>query len=374
MSSAEIKEELNGPDGYKPDTSAIVAALALLAAFVGSYLFVFENYFFHYAPGNSFSYIFHAWMTPDYQHGFFVLPFCGFLLWHRRDMMTSIPSQGSMWGLALFAVWAFLRFAGEYFKFAYPHHISIVFGIAAIVLFAGGWQALRWSWPALVFMFFAIPLPGVLTNLLSQPLQAIGCRCSVYLIQTLGIPCVRMENSIQLSDMPNPLNVAEACSGIRMLMLFFALCLGWAFLMKNREPSDKLQEIFSPIPVLGPLFAMICANWERWLIVLSSIPIAVAANVLRLTLIAVFTKLVLTWPNYLLSAELLKNWPNNVTETWAHDLPGYLMMPIGMILLSIEWILISKLFMEVPAERTASIRGTQGLLPMAPSPRKGKQA
>jgi exosortase/archaeosortase family protein len=149
--------------------------------------------------------------------------------------------------------------------------------------------------------------------------------------------------------MPKPLNVAEACSGIRMLMLFFALCVGASFLLTKK------------------------ALWERIVIVISAIPIAVVANVLRLTLIAIFTKMILTWPNYLLSEKLLADWPNNVTETWAHDVPGLMMMPIGLILLWIEWILISKLFVEEPAERAASIRRTQGLLPMANPARKGKQ-
>jgi exosortase/archaeosortase family protein len=116
--------------------------------------------------------------------------------------------------------------------------------------------------------------------------------------------------------------------------------------------------------------AVIIANWERWLIVLSSIPIAIAANVLRLSLIAIFTKMILTWPKILLSEAMIKDWPNNVTETWAHDVPGLMMMPIGLLLLWLEWAIISKLFIEEPITGTASIRKAQVLLPMGNPTRK----
>jgi exosortase/archaeosortase family protein len=135
-----------------------------------------------------------------------------------------------------------------------------------------------------------------------------------------------------------------------MLMLFFALCVGGAFIMKKNP------------------------WWERLLIVGSAIPIAVVANITRLTLIAVFSEIVSKWPTYLLSTEQAAKWPGNVTETWAHDLPGLLMMPVGMILLWIEWMLFSKLFIKEPEDRIVGIRGmSRGLLPMAVPPREGKK-
>jgi exosortase len=306
---------------------------------------------------SSLRYLWGAWFTDDYQHGLFVLPFCAYLLWSRRDMMTEIPAQGSWWGLAFFALWAGMRIFGVFFNLAWFQHGSIVPGVAAIVLFVGGWQAILWAWPAIVFMVFMIPLPGMATDFLSQPLQSVGSRCSVFIIQTLGIPAMRNGNEIHLSKMTQSLNVAEACSGIRMLMLFFALCVGGAFLMKK-----------SPW-------------WERLLIVVSAIPIAVVANITRLTLIAVFSEAVSNWPSLLnlFPLRLLNDiaspvWPHDVTKTWAHNLPGYLMMPIGMLLLVIEWTLFSKLFIEEPADRAVAVRGTtRGLLPMAVPPREVKR-
>jgi exosortase len=280
----------------------------------------------------SFQYIYRLWLTPDYQHGFFVPIFCLFLLWQRRAMMTEIPAKGSWWGLAFFALWATVRLYGTYFNYTWLQHASLIPGVAAIVLFVGGWRAMHWAWPSILFMAFMIPLPGTLTDFLSQPLQKVGSILSVFAIQTLGIPAMRADTVIQLRDMP--LNVAEACSGIRMLMLFFALCVGAAFLMTKK-----------------PL-------WERLLIVASAIPIAIVANVVRLTLTAIFAEIVSKWPHLLLSAEAAKVWPAKFTETWAHDLPGLFMMPVGLLLLWIEWALLSKLFIEESADRAVAIRAS----------------
>jgi exosortase len=347
MSSVEVQESKT----VKPDPLVILAGLFLAVAFIATYTYAGKE------SGSTLWYLWHSWHTDDYQHGYFVLPFCAYLLWSRRDMMTEIPAQGSWWGLAFFAVWAGMRIFGVFLNLAWFQHASIIPGAAAIVLFVGGWQAILWAWPAIVFMVFMIPLPGMATDFLSQPLQSIGSRCSVFIIQTLGISAMRDGNAIKLSKMTQDLNVAEACSGIRMLMLFFALCVGASFLMTKKQ------------------------WWERLLIVASAIPIAVAANVVRLTLIALFSQLVSTWPSLvnvfllnLLNDKSSPVWPDDVRFTWVHNLPGYLMMPIGMLFLWLEWTLYTKLFVEEPEDRNAGFRTvTRGLLPMAVPPREGKQ-
>ncbi len=217
MSSVDAKES----KAYKPEPIVILAGLVLACAFLWTYTFAGKE------GTGSLRYLWNAWFTPDYQHGFFVLPFCLFLLWYRRDMMTGIPARGSWWGLAFFALWAGVRLYGVYFNYSWFQHASIIPGVAAITLFVGGWGALLWAWPAIMFMVFMIPLPGMATDFLSQPLQRVGSYFTVFLIQTLGIPAMRSEVTINLRNMP--LNVAETCSGIRMLMLFFALCVGARF-------------------------------------------------------------------------------------------------------------------------------------------------
>lgn len=345
MASVEVNESSTP----KADPFTLIAGLALAGVVIVGYVL-----------DGTVGRLLNVWWTDDsYTYGFFVLPFCLFLLWYRRDMMKTIPERGSWWGLAFFALWVGIRVWGAYFNYTWLPYASIIPCAAGITLFVGGWPALLWAWPALVFMAFMIPLPGALTAFLSQPLQRIGSICTVYTIQTLGIPSMRTENQIILSSLPEPLNVAEVCSGLRMLMLSFALCVGAAFLMTKK------------------------ALWERGLIVISAIPIAIVANISRLTLTAIFCQFVATWPSLADAFPLrLMNdksdvplvFPTNVTHMWMHNFPGYLMMPIGMILLLIEWTLFTKLFLEEPADRAMSVRGTtRGLLPMAVSPQPRKR-
>ena len=174
----------------------------------------------------------HVVASDDYQHGPFVPLFSLFLLWYRRDMIIPFAGRGSWWGLAFLALWAAMRWAAVYFNFESLPEYSMLPFLAGLALFVGGWQALRWAWPSIVFLIFMIRLPGDVQSLLSLQLQGIATRLSVYVIQTLGIPAMAVGHVIQLSD-DRQLNVAEACSGLRMMMMFFAMCIGAAFVVRK---------------------------------------------------------------------------------------------------------------------------------------------
>jgi exosortase len=279
------------------------------------------------------------WNDPDYVHGFFVPLFSLYILWHRREMLPSVPQKGSWWGMAFFAFWAFVVWSGAYFAYQWFEYLSIVPCLAGIVLFIGGWQVFLWAWPALAFLFFIVPLPGLLSSVLSDPLQRIGTHLSVILIQTLGIPSISQGNVIMLRD-GQPLEVAAACSGIKMLMLFFTLCVGAAFIMRK--------------PV-----------WERVLIVVSAPPIAVLANVFRITLTAVLF-------------EMAHQWPSVVSKEFAdkvfHDFAGLLMMPVALLILLGEMALMSRLMVQPITDRTLVVReASRGLMGMGMGMKMGQK-
>jgi len=260
-----------------------------------------------------------VWSTQeDYQHGFFVPVFAVVLLWLRREMIIPFSGKGSWWGAVVLVFWAIFRWAAVYFNYESFPELSIIPFFAGVALFVGGWQALRWSWPALVFLGFMLPLPGGVQGWASQQLQGVAARASGFVIQTLGIPAVVTGHLIYLSDRAEPLDVARACSGLRMLMLFFALCVGAAFIVKK------------------PL-------WERLLMVASAAPIAVASNVVRIVLTAVLCEFARRWPSLIdqdKAMEVIHNWV------------GYLvMMPFGLVLLWLEMYLLSKLLVEPLPDR-----------------------
>jgi exosortase len=188
---------------------------------------------------------------------------------------------------------------------------------AGLALVAGGWAALRWAWPSIVFMYFMTPLPGSVQDRLGPFLQKIGTLASIYLIQAMSIPAVRRGADGNVIQLPGAqLGVAEACSGIRMLMLFFAICVGAAFVLR-------------------------CPLWKKAVIVVSAVPIAVFSNVIRITVTAVLY-------------ELSRRWPTRISEDAAkwlfHDGAGLLMMPLAMVLVFILWHLLGRLVVEEAPE------------------------
>ncbi len=150
-----------------------------------------------------------------------------------------------------------------------------------------------------------IPLPGAVAGALSHPLQRIATLGSVYLLQVVGIPAVDQGNVIWLTE--GKIGVVEACSGLRMLIVFFAITVGATFVISR-------------------------AWWEKALIAASAVPIGVAANIIRITVTGV----------------VYERYSREFAEKLFHDLAGWLMMPAALIMLGIELYLLSRLFFEPP--------------------------
>lgn len=253
--------------------------------------------------------------TEDYGHCFFVVPFAAFLLWLRQNIVRPWPGQGTYWAVPFFVAWALIRWGGAYLKYAGVEPYSLVVFLAGLTLFLGGWRAMRWAWPSIVFLVFMVPLPGFLAGGLSRFLQGLATRASEFVLQTVGVRAVAIGNVIQLSNPDAKLEVAQACSGIRMLMLFLAICVGAAFMLR------------------GPL-------WAKALVVVSAIPIALFSNVTRIALNG-----------------MLSEWINPGVGHWVHDNAGWFMMPMAMLLLWGEMSLVDKLFLEPVKEGPLALGG-----------------
>ncbi len=247
------------------------------------------------------------WNEPDYLYGFLVPVFSGYLLWTRRELATFEPVKGIWWGLPLIALAAAMRWASAYYYYELLDPMSLVPCLAGLTLFLGGWRALRWAWPAIVFLVFMVPLPGFIAGTLSHPLQRIGTLASTYVIQTIGLPCTSRGNVIVLAT--GQVGVVEACNGLRMMMLFVAVSAGAALVIEG-----------------GFL--------RKTVVVLSAIPIAVIANVARITVTSVLHE----WVSHDLADKLF------------HDVAGFFMMPLAVGLLWLELGLISTLTIEEPDE------------------------
>lgn len=261
---------------------------------------------------SSFRILLSAWEQPDYSHGYLVPIFAVFLLWFRRDLMPAAPWRGSPWGVVLLALSGLSYLAAGMMGFNLIIAFSIIPCVAGIVLMLGGWPMMRWAWPSIVFLCFMIPLPQAMETMARIPLQRLAAISSTYLLQTLGLPAVANGNVIQLSEYP--INVAEACSGLRMLMTSVALTCGLAFVL-NRPA------------------------WERLFVLVSAVPIALAVNVIRVTVTGLCHEY----------------FGPDVAETVFHDFAGYMMPALAVLLLWLEIEILRRLTIE--PDEAASFAG-----------------
>ena len=245
------------------------------------------------------------WNDPDYLHGFLVPMFAGFLLWRRREMLAGLQPEGSWWGLPLLGLAGAMRAASAYYYYDLLDPASLIPCLAGLALFLGGWKTLRWAGPSIAFLVFMIPLPGFVATLMGQPLQRTATIASTYLIQTVGVPAVADGNIISLGD--SQIGVAEACNGLRNMMLFIAVGSAVALTMKR------------------PLI-------EKIIVVLSVAPIAVIANVVRITATAVLHSMS----------------HHDLANTTYHDLAAWFMMPLAVVLLWGELAILRRIFVPPP--------------------------
>ena len=171
------------------------------------------------------------WTTdPQYSHGFLVPVFALAILWNRRDQLRGAAWQPYLLGLPLLLSGILIRLSAIQRDIEPLDAFSLLPTLFGLVLFVGGRSVLRWSWPALAFLAFMIPLPFFVDGALAQPLRRLATDMSAYALQTLGYPALAIGNTILLDQ--TPLGVAEACSGLGMLMTFVALSTALALISK----------------------------------------------------------------------------------------------------------------------------------------------
>ena len=121
-----------------------------------------------------------------------------------------------------------MRLAGSYLFFDWLEAVSLLPVLAGAVLLLAGKKALWGSLPAIGFLGFMIPLPFQVETAMSHPLQRVATVVSTYVLQTLGRPAFAEGNVITVNEAR--IGVVEACNGLGMLLLFFALATAVAII------------------------------------------------------------------------------------------------------------------------------------------------
>jgi len=263
---------------------------------------------------------------PQYSHGFLVPLFALVILWYRRprearSVASEAQSDGlrpalgssrslplwspSWWGLPLLLAGVAMRLTAVRMDIEFLDGYSLLVVLAGLTWLVGGGSMLRWAWPAVAFLAFMVPVPFQLEMALAQPLRRLATLVSTYLLQTLGYPAIADGNIILIDEVK--LGVADACSGLGMLVTFAALATAMAMVI--------------PAPLLDRLV----------LVAAGAVPVALVVNVIRITATGV----------------AYVSWSSDVGHAIMHDLAGWLMMPLALGLLWLEYLLLQRLLVPV---------------------------
>jgi exosortase len=155
----------------------------------------------------------------QYSHGFLVPLFSVYLLWARRERLRSNDNPTAWTGFFILMIGLAVHFAGTFVYIDWLKGIALLPCLVGLALLAGGRQAVGWAWPAILFLFFMIPLPFRLETSLSYPLQRFATIASTFVLQTFGFAAFAQGNIIHLGEFP--IGVVEACNGLSMMLVFF---------------------------------------------------------------------------------------------------------------------------------------------------------
>ena len=201
-----------------------------------------------------------------------VIPFiAGYLIYFNREQLLAKPFKTTWIGLVPIVVGAALYMVFWLGPMAFRHHnlqgaslTLTLFGIA--LLFCGFRAMLFLSFPLLYLGVFGQTVSERVMNLVTYPMQDITARGSYYFLNLIGIDTERSGNILTIwsGGESKPLNIAEACSGMRMLMAFMALGVVMAF--------TGLRHL-----------------WQKIVLVALGIPTAIFVNILRVATLAVLS-------------------------------------------------------------------------------------
>lgn len=201
----------------------------------------------------------YQWATDeDVGHGFFVPVVAGFIAWQRREDLLKITPKPSWLGAALI-VWSILQsYVGTLGAELFLQRTAFLIGLVGVLLLTGGVEFVKVLAFPLLLLPFMIPIPAVVYNQITFPLQLFASSVAENVLNALNIPVLRDGNVLELAS-GERLNVAEACSGIRSLLSLTFLSLVYAYFFDKRV-------------------------WMRWALFIGTVPIAILANAGRVTI------------------------------------------------------------------------------------------
>lgn len=241
-----------------------------------------------------------TWLNhSDNSHGILVPLVSAYFIWQKKKELRLSEISNSNWGGVILAISMGLYLLSYTGGVAVVSRAMIVSSLIGLVLFTLGKEFFSLLVFPLLFLFFMVPVPDSILGLVALPLQLFATKVSTFVIQLFSIPAYREGNMLYFTQ--TQLEVAEACSGIRSIMSFGMLSFIFAYMM------DKIW-------------------WKRIVLILSTIPLALFANIVRVTGTGI----------------LAHFYGDIVARGFLHEFSGLAVFAFGFVLLLGEFLLLNK--------------------------------
>ncbi|MCC6536580.1 MAG: exosortase [Bryobacterales bacterium] len=286
---------LSGPTGHVPAPAASSAAAAVADApepvipwmsivwFIGLLTLVFAHVW---------ASMIHDWYDDEsMSHGFFVPLLAGYIAYQDRHKLLNEPINPSWFGLVPVVIGFVLMIVGILGADFFVPRMGLMLSLIGVIWTLGGTLTLKRLWFPLFILLFMIRIPLFIYSQITFPLQILASTLAEKALTLIGIPVLRDGNILELPS--RPLNVVEACSGIRSLMTLSLLSLVYGYFLDDKR-------------------------WMRWVLLGFGIPIAILANASRITITGI-----------------LSEYKRELADGFYHTLEGYvifLTMAVGLFL------------------------------------------
>jgi exosortase len=196
---------------------------------------------------------------PTLSHGFAIPLIAGYLIWSRRDRLTSTPIEPSLWGLPVFLLGLGSFVLGQAVEEVVIARFSIPVTLLGLVLLLAGPKMTKGVWCGVAYLAFMVPPPFITLKTLITRARLVDATVATHLLEWLGVPVHREGVLLHLPNIV--LEVADDCSSILVLAALLSLGTVYASLVER------------PIAVRAALILM-------------TVPLAIGANMVRITLTA----------------------------------------------------------------------------------------
>ncbi len=232
------------------------------------------------------------WFARDsyYSHGILIPFVSGFLIWQIRGELAAIHPERSPWGMSFIITGLIIHLGSSLFRIYFTSGFSMLIVLAGLILFVYGSKIFRKIIFPICFLIFMVPVPLVVITSISFKMKILAAQIATAALNGMGLAAVRSGSILKMQHAY--VVVDDICSGLRSLISLAALGSIFAYWMK------------------GPML-------KRIILFLSTIPIAIATNVLRIVFLSFVSEV----------------WGPEYATGFVHDFSGFMVFALAFVLL-----------------------------------------